>query len=99
MESKDIPEDLRRLEDKIGKLKNQSADKSKKSSEYSTAGGIGIRMAADLLAGVIVGAGIGYVLDYVFDTRPVLLAIFLLFGGAAGFLNIYRSAHDMENKK
>ena len=90
---------MRRLEDKIGKLKNQSADKGKKSSEYSTAGGIGIRMAADLLAGVIVGAGIGYVLDYVFDTRPVLLAIFLLFGGAAGFLNIYRSAHDMENKK
>ena len=45
------------------------------------------------------GAGIGYVLDKVFDTRPYLFAVFLLFGGAAGFLNVYRMAKDEENKK
>ena len=44
-------------------------------------------------------AGIGYVLDKVFDTRPYLFAVFLLFGGAAGFLNVYRMAKDEENKK
>ena len=68
-------------------------------STYIGAAHIGIRIAADLLSGIAVGSGIGYVLDKVFDTRPFLFAVFLLFGGAAGFLNVYRMAKDEENKK
>lgn len=64
----------------------------------SAASRVGVAIAADLIAGVLVGTGIGYVLDMLFGTRPVLLAVFVLLGGAAGFLNMYRTVKDEEKK-
>ena len=40
---------------------------------------------------IFIGLGLGYWLDKVFDTQPVLLLIGLAFGIAAGFSNIYRA--------
>jgi len=37
-----------------------------------------------------IGGGFGYWLDKKFDTEPVFVLIFLLFGVAAGFLNLFR---------
>ena len=96
MRSDNIPEDLLGLRDKIEKARKAVLPAKANSSEYTATTGIGIRMASDLLAGVLVCAGIGYVLDFVFNTRPIMLAVFLLFGGAAGFLNLYRSAHNLK---
>ncbi|MEO5347297.1 MAG: AtpZ/AtpI family protein [Magnetococcus sp. YQC-9] len=51
-----------------------------------------MRMSTDLVAAVFVGGGIGYLIDYWFNTKPWLTVIFFLFGLAAGFRNMYRSA-------
>lgn len=59
---------------------------------------IGVAIAADLIAGVLVGTGIGYVLDMLAGTKPVLLSMFVLLGGAAGFLNMYRTVKDEEKR-
>ncbi len=45
-----------------------------------------------MLVATMVGALIGYGLDKLFGTEPWLLVLFLLFGGAAGCLNVYRAA-------
>ena len=92
---KNVPEDLRRLKSKINVAKEKKSAKAS-APKVIAATGIGIRVAADLLAGVLVGGGIGYVLDDWFGTKPVLLTIFLLFGGAAGFLNVYRMVKSVE---
>ena len=55
--------------------------------------------AKELISGVIVGAGIGYLLDILFGTRPLLLIIFLFLGGVAGFLNVYRFVKSMEKEQ
>lgn len=99
MASENVPEDLRKLGEKIHKLRDKhSAEREKKSSGFVSAARIGITVAADLLAGVLVGAGIGYVLDLLFGSKPLMLVIFLLFGGAAGFLNVYRTVKNEERK-
>lgn len=99
MASGNVPEDLQKLGEKIRKLKDKhSAERKKKSSGFVSAARIGITVAADLLAGVLVGAGIGYVLDLLFGSKPLMLVIFLLFGGAAGFLNVYRTVKNEERK-
>ncbi|MBR4106893.1 MAG: AtpZ/AtpI family protein [Alphaproteobacteria bacterium] len=59
---------------------------------------IGLRVCADLLSAVIVGAALGYVLDEMFSTKPWCLVVFLIFGGAAGVLNVYRLAKAEEMK-
>lgn len=45
-----------------------------------------------LVSGIIVGVGIGYLLDKYFGTSPYLTIIFFFFGIAAGFRNMYIDA-------
>ncbi|MCZ8182309.1 MAG: AtpZ/AtpI family protein [Beijerinckiaceae bacterium] len=49
-----------------------------------------MRATSELAAGVIVGGGIGYLLDRQLGTLPIFLIIFLMVGMAAGFLNLYK---------
>ncbi len=51
----------------------------------------GLKIASEFIAGVVVGALIGYGIDLAFDTRPFGLIVFLLFGFAAGVSNVVRS--------
>ncbi|MGC8941847.1 MAG: AtpZ/AtpI family protein [Sulfurihydrogenibium sp.] len=45
-----------------------------------------------LVSGIIVGVGVGYLLDRYFNTSPYLTIIFFFFGLAAGFRNMYIDA-------
>lgn len=99
MESGKIPEDLKKLDEKIRKMNGlQPQGRQGVRQKHSAASRIGVAIAADLIAGVLVGTGIGYMLDKLFGTKPVLLAVFVLFGGAAGFLNMYRTVKEEEKK-
>lgn len=98
---KKLPEDIRELEGKISRLKEreESYRKPAGSSEYSGAAATGLRIAVELLSAVLVGTAIGFVLDRAAGTRPVFLTVFLLFGGAAGILNVYRLSKTEEKRK
>jgi ATP synthase protein I len=54
--------------------------------------GMAMRMGADFVAGVLVGAVLGWGLDRLLGTSPWGLAVFLLLGFAAGILNLLRTA-------
>ena len=53
---------------------------------------LGFRVLTEFVAGIVVGAVIGWQLDKWFGTSPILLIVFLTFGTAAGFWNVYRIA-------
>jgi ATP synthase protein I len=55
----------------------------------------GMRMAAELVAAVIVGGLIGYGLDAWLGTKPWLFLLFFLLGFAAGVLNVVRAYEGM----
>jgi ATP synthase protein I len=54
--------------------------------------GQAFRLSSEFIAGVAVGAGLGWFIDYVAGTSPWGLIVFLLLGFAAGVLNALRSA-------
>ena len=53
--------------------------------------GYGMQMAMDLVLAPVLGAGIGWGLDKLVGTLPVLLLVFLCFGIAAGVTNLIRT--------
>ena len=98
---KKIPDDIKQMDERIRKLKakEQRTREEKTESQFAHAATVGFRIGAELISGVIVGAGIGYLLDILFGTRPLLLIIFLFLGGVAGFLNVYRFVKSMEKEQ
>ncbi|MGH7041982.1 MAG: AtpZ/AtpI family protein [Acetobacteraceae bacterium] len=51
---------------------------------------IGVRVAVDLVAAMLVACAIGWGLDRLFGTKPWFLIGFVPLGGAAGVLNVWR---------
>lgn len=56
----------------------------------ATPWGIGLRVGVELVSALVVAVAIGYGLDWIFGTRPILTVVFVPVGGAAGVLNVYR---------
>ena len=52
----------------------------------------GLRLSTELVAGVIVGAALGWLLDRWLGISPWGLIVFVLLGFAAGILNVMRAA-------
>jgi ATP synthase protein I len=52
--------------------------------------GIGLRVGIELVAALVVAVAIGYGLDRLFHTTPILTAVFVPLGGAAGVMNLWR---------
>jgi ATP synthase protein I len=52
--------------------------------------GIGMRVGVEMVSALVVAVAIGWALDRWFGTRPLFLAVFVLLGGAAGVLNVWR---------
>jgi ATP synthase protein I len=86
---------LQRLNEGLGQARN-AGDPSDSSGAQraATASGYakGFRLSSELVAGVVVGAGIGWLIDRWLGVSPWGLIVFLLLGFAAGVLNVMRSA-------
>lgn len=55
----------------------------------------GFRLGSEFVAAIIVGAGVGYLIDMFLPTRPWGLVVLLLLGFAAGVLNVVRATAEM----
>ena len=71
-----------------------------KNNQGSNAASIGkaLKISTELVAAVVVGSIIGFLLDGWFDTKPLLTICFFFMGVAAGILNVFRSAKKMNKK-
>ena len=69
--------------------KKQNIDKDKKLIDKSFSSALS-RVATELLAGLIIGGGLGLFLDRWLDTKPLFLILFFILGGVAGIYNLWR---------
>lgn len=51
---------------------------------------VGLRVGVELASALAVAFAIGYGLDKWFGTTPLFIVVFVLLGGAAGVLNVWR---------
>jgi len=60
------------------------------SASQGSALGMGMRVGVELVSALVVAVAIGWFLDVWLGTRPFLLILFFLLGGAAGVANVWR---------
>ena len=92
---KNLKEISTRLE--IAKKNIKGVQKDSKSSNVASFGKA-LKISTELVAAVVVGSTIGFLLDSWFDTKPVLIICFFFMGVVAGILNVFRSAKKMHKK-
>ena len=71
---------------------DQSGSGSGDGAARASAMALGFRLSSELIAGVIVGALIGWGIDHLLSTSPWGLIVFVLLGFTAGVVNVIRSA-------
>ncbi len=52
--------------------------------------GVGLRVGVELVSALAVAVGIGWLLDHWLHTTPIFIGLFVLLGGAAGMMNVWR---------
>ena len=60
--------------------------------------GIAFKMSTEMVASVVVGTIIGFILDNWFGTKPWLILIFFFVGVITGILNVFKTAKSMQSK-
>jgi ATP synthase protein I len=53
------------------------------------------RLAVEMVAGLAVGAGMGWLLDWFFGTAPWLMLVFFFLGAGAGMKSVFRVAREI----
>jgi len=89
------------LGDRLGKVRSHrdAGERADADAELRGRGmAYGMRMAAELVAAVIVGGAIGWSLDWVLGSRPWLFLLFFLLGFVAGVMNVMRAYDRMQSE-
>ena len=86
------------LSDRIAAAKAAAEPERPKVEEHHSQTQLVWRMVIELVAGICIGFGMGYGLDYLFGTMPIFLVVMTLLGFAAGVRTMLRSAEELQTK-
>ena len=91
------PDRLRALDERLAKAKGAkvAGGGSGPVGKGFSQGEAAWRMVLELVTGMLIGLGIGYGLDELFGTKPILLIVFVLLGFAAGIKTMLGTAAQM----
>ncbi len=82
----------RELDAALAKRNLREAAAGKASTSSAAGFAVALKMSSEFIAGILVGAAIGWLIDWLAGTSPWGMIIFLLLGFCAGILNVLRSA-------
>ena len=85
-----------RLKDRLKNARKKL--KVEKENPQTSNIGQAFKLSTELVAAVLVGTIIGFILDNWFDTKPWLIIIFFFLGAAAGMLNVIKAANRMQKE-
>jgi ATP synthase protein I len=60
--------------------------------------GLGFRIGIELVVGLAVGGGVGYLIDRWLGSTPWLTIVFFFLGAGAGVMNVYRTVNGLGSR-
>jgi ATP synthase protein I len=90
MPDKQRPPSLEELGERLRKAQEIRTPPGQPPEPQSRQFGVAYRILVEMLAGVVVGGLLGWLLDHWLGTRPWLLMAMIVLGFAAGMSNVYR---------
>lgn len=86
-----------RLEDMNKRLGRDIHGEDKKSPSASDRNGFGnaFKLSSEFISAILVGAILGYGIDWLVGTTPWAMIVFLLLGFVAGVLNVLRASGEL----
>ena len=91
-------EKLESLKKRIDSSHNHN-QKNTSRIKKTNAASFGFKISTEIVAALVVGVGIGLIVDNYFGIAPFGLIIFFIFGALAGFLNVYRVMRRIEKQR
>jgi len=94
------PPELTDIEARLRKVRPKEVgrgDTEREGPERPSGLGLAFRIGIELVTTVLVGGGIGYALDTWLGTLPLLMVVFIVLGGAAGVMNVYRVVKGLDD--
>jgi len=86
------------LTKRLSVLKKEKGNEHLVDEHYSQAH-LAWRMVIELVAGLAIGFGIGWGLDYLLNSQPLFMIIFILLGLAAGINVMLKTAREIGKEK
>ena len=87
---------LQKLKERIDTAETTNSPPTKQKKQSGA--GFGFKISTEIIAALVVGVGIGLIVDKYLGTKPFGLIIFFIFGAIAGFLNVYRVMRRIEKQ-
>lgn len=85
------------LDARLKSARQRSEPRSRRPSETKPLG-VALRVSVELVAGLVVGGGMGYLLDRWLGTLPWFTIVFFFIGAAAGIRNVMRAAEEINRQ-
>ena len=82
-------------------IAKKNVKKKQFTNQSSNAASLGkaLKISTELVASVVVGSTLGFILDNWFGTKPLFIICFFFIGVIAGILNVIKSAKKMQKSK
>jgi ATP synthase protein I len=94
----DLNNSLKDLSRKLDNIRTEKVNEDlKKEGNKFTGFAHAFKIVSELFANILVGGSIGWTLDYFFNTKPILLIIFLIIGFISGIYTSYKSSKKFAN--
>lgn len=90
----DLDDRLQEINQRLGRNIDQEVkERSRKRNSQGMA--LALRMASEFVSAILVGATIGYGIDWMLGSTPWVMIVFLLLGFVAGVINVMRSSSEL----
>jgi ATP synthase protein I len=90
------PDELRALGQRLDEVRRQKEPRPQQAPPTSL--GIAGRFATEFVVAIVVGGGLGWLLDRFLGTRPIFLLVMFVLGAAAGIRGVMRAAAELNAK-